>query len=210
MNSGPRPLAVDDTAFRDNMVAAIDGDATAQTFMGMYYYQRADGPSLFDTDIRPTASQNADLVAAFVWWTKAAKQGNVCAQHNLASCYYGGLGVERCRKHAIEWMERSAASGHVHSIFDLGVILLSDPDADTETKQRALALWKRAANAQFPPAQHNWAWAILQCTHKAECFPNGVVPDRAHGLRHLKAAAARGFAPSIGVLSEMERQTRST
>ena len=42
----------------------------------------------------------------------AAEKGNKYAQHNIAFCYWDGMGVEKNNDLAIMWMRRSAEQGY--------------------------------------------------------------------------------------------------
>ncbi len=64
------------------LVAARAGDATAQTAVGLFYYQG-----------RETIPQ--DYGQAFVWLRKAADQGVYAAQRTVAEMYTAGQGTQR-------------------------------------------------------------------------------------------------------------------
>lgn len=53
-----------------------------------------------------------DCEKAVHWYTKAAEQGNDCAQKNLAVCYYEGTGVEQSYEKAVYWFTKSAEQGY--------------------------------------------------------------------------------------------------
>ena len=51
---------------------------------------------------------------------KAAEQGNVAAQHHLATCYRHGLGVEKNFEEAFMWTKKAAIQGNCRAQIDLG------------------------------------------------------------------------------------------
>ena len=53
-----------------------------------------------------------DAQKAASYYLAAAEKGNKYAQHNIAFCYWDGVGVEKNRETAIMWMRRSAAQGY--------------------------------------------------------------------------------------------------
>ena len=46
------------------------------------------------------------------YYLAAAEKGNKYAQHNIAFCYWDGVGIEKNREKAVMWMRRSAAQGY--------------------------------------------------------------------------------------------------
>ena len=50
-----------------------------------------------------------NLSKAASYYLSAAEKGNKYAQHNIAWCYWDGIGVGKNRDAAIMWMQRSAA-----------------------------------------------------------------------------------------------------
>ena len=56
-----------------------------------------------------------DYDKAFYWIKKAAEQGDVQAQFNLAICYYNGQGVSKDLKQAIYWYQKAAGQGFVEA-----------------------------------------------------------------------------------------------
>lgn len=62
-----------------------------------------------------------DYAKAVYWFTKAAKLGDVDAQHNLAACYYAGDGVEQDYSEALYWWKKAAAHDHPYAMYNLGV-----------------------------------------------------------------------------------------
>ena len=55
-------------------------------------------------------TKNASKAASY--YLAAAEKGNKYAQHNIAFCYWDGVGIEKDREAAVMWMRRSAAQGY--------------------------------------------------------------------------------------------------
>ena len=53
-----------------------------------------------------------DSYKAAQCYKAAAEKGNKYAQHNIAFCYWDGMGVEKNHDLAIMWMRRSAEQGY--------------------------------------------------------------------------------------------------
>ena len=54
-----------------------------------------------------------DDVKCFEWYMRAAQQGDLEAQLNVATMYETGLGVEESARSCVEWFERVAEQGDV-------------------------------------------------------------------------------------------------
>ena len=53
-----------------------------------------------------------DLGKAFEWYSKAADQGHMLAQHSLGHLYEEGKGVKKSPETALGWYRRSLESGN--------------------------------------------------------------------------------------------------
>lgn len=87
-----------DTAVRENLLPAQQGDPQAQIFLG-YLYETGQG-----------VPQNFSKAAQWYW--KAAEQGNAVAQYQLGSMYHLGKGVSQNYVLAYMWLDLSAAGGN--------------------------------------------------------------------------------------------------
>ena len=56
-----------------------------------------------------------NVVKAFEWYSKAAAQGEVVAEHNLANCYRYGIGVREDERKGWIWMVKSANNGYLNA-----------------------------------------------------------------------------------------------
>lgn len=63
-----------------------------------------------------------DYKQAMVWFSKAAEQGHVEAQHQVGLIYWHGRGVPRNNQRAIEWFRKAAEQGYYGSQFVLGLM----------------------------------------------------------------------------------------
>jgi tetratricopeptide (TPR) repeat protein len=92
-----------DTALDQLEPAADAGDATAQYYLGVLYYDHGEGVL-------------RNYRTATGWYEKAAAQGNSDAQFNLGMIYYNGTGdpgaVPQDQVAAARWLEPAADAGH--------------------------------------------------------------------------------------------------
>src|SRR5579863_7066179 len=52
---------------------------------------------------------------AFTYYARAAQAGVAGAEHQVALCYFAGLGVPASRPEGARWLERAAEHGNVES-----------------------------------------------------------------------------------------------
>ncbi len=86
------------TALREWAPLAEQGDARAQSLMGLLYANGLGVPQ--------------DEAQAVQWTRKAADQGLDEAQNNLGVMYEKGLGVPRDDAEAVQWYRKAAEQGH--------------------------------------------------------------------------------------------------
>ena len=70
------------------------------------------------------------------FYFKKAKEGNACAQAQLALCYYYGYGTRPNKKKVIEWAKRSFEQGHPDGI----ALWLESPNPNPK-KRKSKALF---------------------------------------------------------------------
>jgi TPR repeat protein len=77
-----------------------------------------DAEELFQCGLRYFNGHNVahDYKKAVCCYKKAAEQGHVAAQCNLAYCYMGGLGVDTNCEEAIYWYKKAAEQGNEDAI----------------------------------------------------------------------------------------------
>lgn len=94
------------------------------------------------------------LATVFQWFERAATQGHLRAQNNLATMYLEGLGVPRDARRAIEWYRKAAEAGLAEAQRNLGGMHYFGngvPRNDAE----ALRWIKLAAEKGDPPSIFN-------------------------------------------------------
>ena len=89
---------------------AEQGNAKAQTFLGLMYY--------FGEGVAQ------DYKTAVKWFTLSAEQGNAQAQSNLGKMYERGKGVAQDYKTAVKWYTLAAEQGFGSAQFNLGAMYL--------------------------------------------------------------------------------------
>lgn len=110
VSEGAKALIAKDyqTALKEFLPLANNGDASAQYFLGNMY---RDGDGVPQDD-----SQAVDL------YRKAAAQGDVRAQIALGLMYKLGRGVTKDNSQAADWYRKAAAQGDVGALTELGVM----------------------------------------------------------------------------------------
>jgi uncharacterized protein len=88
--------------FEDTLKEAEQGDASAQSILGLFY-EKGQGVT-------------QDYKQAVHWYTKAAEQGFAWAQLVLGESYEKGQGVPQNYKLAYVWLSLAAAQGHKSAI----------------------------------------------------------------------------------------------
>ena len=114
------------TALREFRLAARQGNASAQFFLGSMYYSGRGVPQ--------------DYAESAKWYRKAAEQGYANAQNNLGTMYDKGWGVPQDYVQAHKWYNLAASS------------LPPGKDHDRATKNRDNVA-KRMTPAQIAEAQ---------------------------------------------------------
>lgn len=86
---------------------------------------------------------------AVYWRERAAAGGDASMQHDLFEAAFYGRGMQRNRRLALEWLEKSAKQGYVPAQRDLGVIyLMGEDDANVKPTASTAVEWlTQSANA---------------------------------------------------------------
>lgn len=87
--------------------AAARGDAEAQYYIGLRYYQGVGG-------------KTQSYAEAVKWFRKSAEQGNARAQLAMGVCYDNGDGVLQSYEEAVKWYRKSAEQGDAQAQYELG------------------------------------------------------------------------------------------
>ncbi len=149
---------------------AEKGDPLAQYNVGVMYDEGTGVP--------------ADIAKVESWWRKAAKQGHVGAQHNLAL-----LLIERGKgpdfRNAATWLKSAAATGFVVSQYSLAKLYATGLGVEKDDA-RAFELFLMAGKAGFVKAQYNLG--------KIYRDGLGVEANPAISVDWFNKAAMRGYA----------------
>lgn len=113
------------------------------------------------------------------------KKGYAPAQHNLATMYAIGSGVERDFKEALRWYQMAAEQGIAESQFSLGLVYLKGNDINQNFKEAA-KWYQMAAEQELARAQHGLAEMYNE--------GKGVSYNPEMAWRLTFASAQQGFA----------------
>lgn len=116
------------------------GIADAQLRLANHYF---NGSDLFEQD----------FTKAFIWYEKAALNGDNDAQNSLGDCYYWGHGVQQDYKQAVYWFEKAAESEHSEALFNLGHCYENAQGVE-ENAELAANYYRRAAEHDYADAQY--------------------------------------------------------
>jgi uncharacterized protein len=158
------------TAFRE-ATARLDknpDDAPAMTLLGELYSQ---GLGI-----------GMDPAKAAEWYRLAATHGDAQALSTLGIMALDGRGMERNPNQGRAWLEEAAAKGEPRASYNLGLLLL--PTGSNADLLRAIALLRKAADAEIGEAQH--ALGVLYLEGR------GVTRDPAEAVRWFGKAARNG------------------
>jgi hypothetical protein len=129
-----------ESAFRLWQPLAEQGDADAQTLLGIMYSEGRGVPQ--------------DDAAAAKWIRRAAEQGYADAQHLLGIMYGEGRGVLQDYAAAAKWYRRAAEQGNAGAQYNLGVMYYQGRGVPQD--DAAAAKWYRlAAEQDYASAQRN-------------------------------------------------------
>jgi TPR repeat protein len=167
---------------------------------------------------------------SFQWGLKAAKGGHPVAQHNVATDYFQGTGVDQNLQQALIWYRRAAEQGFAHSEWKLGEIYyhgLGVPvNRDEAVKWLSLSLAQghvpsmitladMFTNANGIPLKPQLVYDLLRAaaqggSHYAEFevgrfYREGYLsaPDYAQAMLWFNRAAAGGYGPADQYLGAM-------
>lgn len=127
-----------------------------------------------------TAPSSEALVECF---RKAADQGNVDAQWNLAVAYASGLGIPQDYTEAAKWYRLAAQQGHTKAQNNLGVAYRGGKGVPQDYAEAAS--WFRRA------AERGDIKAILNLAH-AFASGQGVPEDQSEAVKRYRQAAEQG------------------
>ena len=123
---------------------------------------------------------------------KAADQGDVNAQYDLAECYYyGSGGVKKNVSEAMKWYRKAAEQGHVEAEYSLGYCCYDGQNGAMDYAQ-AVKWFRKAAEQGHAKAQY----------FLGHCYYYGwsVDEDFAEAVKWYRKAAEQGHADAQGRL----------
>ena len=163
------------------------GDVNAQHVLGMKYQLGEDG-------------WEKDVVKAFKWFEKAAKQGDLHSQSYIGYAYSSGIGVEKNINKAIEWYSKAAERGDASAQRSLGDIYLQADDVPQDCL-KAIEWYKKAANNLSDSLSANMAaFDLGSCYEWGKC----VTKDISEAKIWYKISADLGNSYSKQHLEELE------
>lgn len=154
--------------------AANAGYLVAINQMGMEY----------NTGRRVPANQKL----AVKWYTEGAKRGHMSSIYNMAMFYDRGEGVRKNKKKSQELLQQVLDANYPPALDAQGRRYLAQEDPD-----RAVQMWRRAAEAGYLPAQATLGLCLLHGLR-------GVKMDGAEGVKWAEAAIAQGDVETLCVL----------
>lgn len=142
-----------ETALREWLPLAEQGNATLQFNLGIMYQQGLGAPQS-DT-------------AAVTWYRKAAEQGDAQAQMNLGFMYVNGAGVPQSHAEAAKWWRKAAEQGNADGQNNMGLMYEKGegvPQSDTT----AVTWYRKAAKQGHANAQRNLDDIVRRQRREAE------------------------------------------
>ena len=173
------------TALKTIRPLAEQGDAEAQTYLGVMY-------------VGGLGVQKDEKEAA-KWFRLSAAKGNADAQCNLALLYVSGEGVAQDFKEAAKWYRLAADQGNARAQFSLGV-MYSGGIGVAKDEKKAAELVRLAAEKGNAPAQ-NLLGEMLNEGTRRRGRPRGIVQMGSRARRNRAMPARRstlGFKYEFG------------
>ena len=159
---------------------ALQGDASAQYNLGLYY---ANGTGV-----------ERDYVEAVRWFRMAAVQGHAGAQYCLGLSYAHGNGVDSDAEEAVRWFTMAAESEHTEAQYKLGMCYLSGIGVKPNY-ELGITLMRKAATKNHSDAALN----VGICYYKGF----GVEIDKSEAIKWLRKAKTLGAPYAHELLNEL-------
>ena len=140
-----------------------------------------------------------DFRRAFQLYEKAAQQGYLMAQSNLAALYLLGRGVQRDPDKALQWSLAAAEKGSIVSQARLGAMYLVGDGVQQDSLKAEYWLVK-AADQGYAGAQAQLGSMFLR-------GEGGVEVDVPKGLYWLKRAAQQGQPQARAILADAVKKS---
>jgi uncharacterized protein len=117
---------------------AEQGDARAQTLVGLLYSNSSNGRSIA-----------RDNLEAAKWFRLAAEQGDASGQFNLGAMYAEGHGVAQDFAEAVRWYQLAADQGYPQAQYNLGLWYATDEGGLGGLDRVSAYKWLNLAAARF-------------------------------------------------------------
>ena len=124
------------------------------------------------------------------WWEKAAQAGNMDAQQALGICYMEKKEIPGNLEKSIHWLQKAAAQGAPPAQRNMGTFYAMGLGGLKKDVNKALELWKKAAEAGDSEAQY----ALGLCyAGDAEYYdPDKIYQNMPEAKKWLQKAADQG------------------
>lgn len=130
---------------------------------------------------------------AFQWYKKSAEQNHAVSQSELGVCYREGRGVAKDLLQAKAWFEKSAAQNNSYGLACLGEFYEYGWGNTPVDLARAIELYQKAADQNYPWAQHKVA--------KFYGEGIGIEKNPTKAFEMTQKAAESGFPPAQAALA---------
>ena len=140
-------------------------------------------------------AQAGDYVEAAKCFKKAANEGHIKAQYNLAVCLHEGLGGYQAHMEAFYYFKKAADGGHDRAHYMLGCYFAMGL-APYESKEEGIEHFRIAAEAGVADAQYNYGVYLLEEKRADEAtvyFQKAMEQGSADGAYNLGICYAKGL-----------------
>ncbi len=184
---------------------AYDGDACAQSELGMRYYNGdgieqdyeeavkwykkaieqgdASAKSRLGVCYIEGKGMPKDTLEAIKWWLLSAEQGYATAQYNIGGSYYFGVGVPQNYNEAVKWYRKAAEQGYKDAQRRLGLCYYNGEGVKQSSKE-AVEWYRKAAEQGDLYAQYNLGGCYAD--------GDGVSQNWVEAVRWYRKAAEQG------------------
>lgn len=131
-----------------------------------------------------------DEKKSFFWFEKAANQGDREAQCFLGVCYLMGKGVAKSTEKAVYWTQKAVDRGDPAAQRNMGIFYATGEGGLKKDVNKALELWKKAAEAGDSEAQY-----VLGSCYAGDaeyCDPDKIYQNMPEAKKWLQKAADQG------------------
>ena len=122
---------------------------------------------------------------ALEFYLKAANQGNVSAQNNLAMMYSNGIGVKPSDEEAVKWFCKAAMQGGPSEQYKIGVNYFRGSDCFPQSYEEAAKWFLKAAEQGDAVAQFQIGWMYKE--------GKGVKKDLSEAQEWFSKATIQGW-----------------